>query len=197
MINSPGNPTGRIIDRAELQRIATVAQARQLNVISDEIYRDFAYVDCPSISSYLPETIVLGGLSKSYGMTGWRVGYAAGPSDAIQAMAKLQQYSFVCAPSMAQAGALACPQVELSPYIDQYRQKRDLMVQLLQQGFELGPADGAFYLWVKAPQGNATQFVEQAIAQNVLIIPGNVFSERDSHFRVCYTVPDDQLSGRR
>ena len=90
--------------------------------------------------------------------------------DIIQAMAEMQQYSFVCAPSMAQSAALACPLVDLGPYIDRYKEKRDLMVSLLQQGFDLSPADGAFYLWVKSPRESATAFVEEAIAKNVLII---------------------------
>jgi aspartate aminotransferase/aminotransferase len=109
-------------------------------------------------------------------------------------MTKVQQYSFVCAPSMVQYAALACPTVDNSGNIAAYQRKRDLMVGILSQEFELAPPDGAFYLWAKAPVGfTGDSFVDLAIKNNMLIIPGSVFSERASHFRICYTVPDERL----
>ena len=106
----------------------------------------------------------------------------------------VQQYSFVCAPSVAQMRALSCPNVDMSGHLSNYRTKRDLMVSALSENFELGSPDGAFYLFVKAPEGwTGSQFVEEAIKRNVLIIPGSVFSEQDTHFRVCYTVANDRL----
>jgi aspartate aminotransferase/aminotransferase len=194
LLNSPANPTGRIIPRDALQGIAQVCAKHHLLVISDEIYRAFAYAPLASIAEFHRDTVVLAGHSKTYGMTGWRLGYACGAKDIIQAMTKVQQYSFVCAPSVTQWAALACPQVDSGPSIEAYRRKRDLVVGILSRSFELAPPDGAFYLWAKAPAGHTgTSFVEKAIANNCLIIPGGVFSERDTHFRICYTVPDDKL----
>jgi aspartate/methionine/tyrosine aminotransferase len=194
LLNSPANPTGRILTKAELEGIARVCAKHGVLVVSDEIYRHFAYVQMTSMAEIYPDTLVLVGHSKSFGMTGWRLGYAAGPKDIIEAMTKVQQYSFVCAPSVTQYAALACPHVDLSRHIADYREKRDLMYGMLKSGFEIGAPDGAFYLWAKAPKGYTGQsFVEKAIANNLLIIPGNVFSEKDSHFRICYTVPNDKL----
>lgn len=194
LLNSPANPTGRILSRAELEAVAAVCERHDLLVLSDEIYRRFAYVEMVSMAEIYERTLVLAGHSKAFGMTGWRLGYACGPGEVIQAMTMMQQYSFVCAPSISQAAALACPEVMLEPYIEAYREKRDLMVSALTGHFEIGPPDGAFYLWAKAPDGmSGTEFVERAIAANVLIIPGAVFSEKDSHFRICYTVPNDVL----
>lgn len=194
LINSPANPTGRILSRPELKRIAAVCRKHELLIISDEIYRHFAYTEMTSIAEVYENTLVLVGHSKAYGMTGWRLGYACGPADLIGAMTMAQQYSFVCAPAVTQYAALACPQVDLSPYIENYRAKRDLMTEILGSHFQLAPPDGAFYLWAEAPAGHTgTSFVEKAIANNLLIIPGNVFSERDTHFRICYTVPDEKL----
>jgi aspartate/methionine/tyrosine aminotransferase len=194
LLNSPANPTGRILPRSELEAIAQVCAKHGITIISDEIYRHFSYVPMTSMAEIYPQTLVLVGHSKSYGMTGWRLGYACGPAPVIQAMTKVQQYSFVCAPSVTQYAALACPTVDLGPNIAAYRAKRDLMVGILSQRFELAPPDGAFYLWAKAPAGfTGTTFVQKAIANNCLIIPGNVFSERDTHFRICYTVPDERL----
>ena len=194
LLNSPANPTGRILSRDELAAVAAVCERHDLLVLSDEIYRRFAYVEMVSMAEMYAKTLVLAGHSKAYAMTGWRLGYACGPAEVIQAMTMMQQYSFVCAPSISQAAALACPEVMLEPYIEAYREKRDLMVAALSGHFEIGPPDGAFYLWAKAPNGlSGTDFVERAIAANVLIIPGAVFSERDSHFRICYTVPNETL----
>ncbi len=194
LINSPANPTGRILPRDQLQGIANVCRKHGITVISDEIYRAFAYSEMVSIAELYEQTVVLVGHSKSFGMTGWRLGYACGPSDVIQAMTKVQQYSFVCAPSVTQYAALACPQVDSSANIAAYRRKRDLMIGILSEAFTIGSPDGAFYLWAQAPAGHTgDSFVQLAIQHNLLIIPGSVFSERTSHFRICYTVPDDKL----
>lgn len=194
LLNSPSNPTGRILDRATLEGVAAVCRRRAVPVLSDEIYRGFVYRPHVSMAAIYEHTVTLCGHSKAYGMTGWRLGYAAGPRSVIQAMAKIQQYSFVCAPSIVQYAALACPRVDQSPHIAAYRDKRDLMTGILSQRFRLGAPDGAFYLFVEAPEGfTGDSFVEHAIRHDVLIIPGSVFSERDSHFRICYTVDDTQL----
>jgi aspartate/methionine/tyrosine aminotransferase len=194
LLNSPGNPTGRIFPKSELEAIRRVCAKHGITVVSDEIYRAFSYAPMTSMAEVYPDTVVLVGHSKTFGMTGWRLGYACGSAEIIQAMTKVQQYSFVCAPSVVQYAALACPTVDSSENIAAYRRKRDLMVGILSPKFELAPPDGAFYLWAKAPNGlTGDQFVDLAIKNNMLIIPGSVFSERASHFRICYTVKDEVL----
>jgi aspartate/methionine/tyrosine aminotransferase len=194
LLNSPGNPTGKVLNSDDLKTIASICEKHDVLIISDEIYRDFAYTECLSVSQFTEKCLVLAGHSKSFGMTGWRLGYAAGPVNIIEAMATLQQYSFVCAPSVAQYAALSCPQTDMSAQLGDYAVKRDLMYNALAGDFELGSADGAFYLFVKAPEGfTGDSFTELAIANNILIIPGSVFSEQDSHFRLCYTVPNERL----
>ena len=194
LLNSPANPTGRILNVDELKAIAAVCEKHGVLIITDEIYRSFAYTEMRSIAEFYENCLVLGGHSKAFGMTGWRLGYAAGPAEIIEAMAMVQQYSFVCAPSVSQSAALACPQADMSGHLNDYAEKRTLMYDALSKDFELGSADGAFYLFVKAPDGfTGDSFVEAAIKENVLIIPGSVFSEQNTHFRLCYTVPNDQL----
>jgi aspartate aminotransferase/aminotransferase len=194
LLNSPANPTGRILPMEQLQAIAAVCRKHGITVIADEIYRLFAYAPMTSMAEVYENTLVLVGHSKTFAMTGWRLGYACGPKEIVEAMTKVQQYSFVCAPSIVQWAALAGPQVDHAPNIAAYTRKRDLMISILRPTFEIGSPDGAFYLWAKAPKGmTGTKFVEQTIANNCLIIPGAVFSERDTHFRICYTVPDEKL----
>ena len=122
-------------------------------------------------------------------MTGWRLGYVVGPRVIVEQMTKLQQYSFVCAPSMAQAGGVVALQQDISAHVESYRRKRDIVFKILSPHFELTMPEGAFYAFPKVPEKlgmTGTEFVEQAVASNVLIIPGNVFSERDTHFRISY-----------
>jgi aspartate aminotransferase len=131
-------------------------------------------------------------------MTGWRLGYVAAPAflrDVIEAMTMMQQYTFVCAPTPFQKAAIAAMDYDVSDFVDAYRKKRDLLYEGLRDKFELVKPGGAFYAFAKAPEraGGATEFVEQAIANNVLIIPGNVFSEKDTHFRVSYATSDDKI----
>jgi aspartate aminotransferase/aminotransferase len=133
------------------------------------------------------------GFSKSHAMTGWRVGWCCGPKAIIEKMTMLQQYSFVCAPSFAQAACVAALKRDMSAAFASYQRKRDMVYAALAGPFGLVKPEGAFYAFVPAPGGNATEFVQKAIASNVLIIPGNVFSDRDTHFRLSYATTDEKI----
>lgn len=196
MINSPGNPTGCGYNETELRELADLAEKHNLLVVSDEIYRCLWYDQPPgSIVNFIPDrTILLDGFSKSLAMTGWRVGYAIGPKELIEQMAKLQQYTFVCSPSFAQRAALAKDQCDLGPTRDEYRRRRDLVYDGLKREFEVVRPTGGFYFFPKSPIEPATRFVELAGERNVLLIPGNVFSEQDTHFRISYARGLDVLA---
>ncbi len=187
LCNSPANPTGTMLADEDVQALARLAAERNVALISDEIYRTFCY-DRPftSPAHYNERTIVIDGFSKSYSMTGLRLGFAHGPAEVIQQMIKLQQFTFVCAPQPVQWAGLAALDVDVSERVAAYRQNRDFMVQELAGLYEFAPADGAFYLFAKAPWGTASEFVVEAIRNNLLIIPGNVFSSHDTHFRLSY-----------
>ena len=218
ILNSPSNPTGIVMTRDEVKAAVELARKHDLLILSDEIYEPFLYdVDrippsqssarqgspqavlspqhlLPSPAPLYANTLVLRGFSKSHAMTGWRVGYAAGPAQVVAEMTKLQQYTFVCAPSPFQQAALAALDVPMEKAVADYRRKRDLACSLLGRKFEIAMPQGAFYIFPKAPAGmTATQFVSKAIEHNVLIIPGGVFSGRDTHFRVSYAATDEIL----
>ncbi len=197
LICSPANPTGVVYREADLRDLADLARRRDLLIVSDEIYSTLVYDGpAPSIARFAPErTIVLRGFGKSHGMTGWRLAYAAARGDLITEMAKLQQYTFVCAPHPVQHGGLAALDVDMSAHIRDYAGKRDLVCRGLEGAFEFVRPGGGFYVFPKVPAGYASggEFVEEAIRRNVLIIPGVTFSGRDTHFRVSYAAPDDKL----
>ena len=195
LVNSPGNPTGVTANASELKAVAELAAKHNIALLSDEIYSKFCYdEDYASPCQYNDQTLVIDGFSKSHAMTGWRVGYVHGPSEVIATMLKIQQYSFVCAPQPSQWGALRAMNVDLSGHIDAYRQKRDLIADALSGHYEFTRPGGAFYLFAKAPIDSGERFVKQAIERGLLIIPGNIFSDHDTHFRVSFAASDENLA---
>jgi aspartate aminotransferase len=197
ILNSPCNPTGVVYSEVQIKRLAAVAAEKDILIMTDEIYERFCYDgECPSIAKYYEKTLLLRGFSKSYAMTGWRLGYvAAGESlkNVIEEMTKIQQYTFVCAPAPFQKAAIAALDYNVNDLVDTYRNKRNLLYEGLNDKFELVKPSGAFYAFIKAPGGSASKFVEKAIANNVLIIPGNVFSEKNTHFRISYATTDAKI----
>lgn len=199
ILNSPSNPTGVVMTPDQIKSAVAIAKKHNLLILSDEIYEPFLYDIVRGSQLYSPlslyeNTLVVRGFSKSHAMTGWRVGYAFGPAEVVAQMTKLQQYTFVCAPSPFQEAALAALGTDMSPHVEAYRKKRDIVYSMLSKKFEIEKPGGAFYIFPKAPAGTpASAFVEKAIANNVLIIPGNVFSERDTHFRISYATTDEKL----
>ena len=197
ILNSPSNPTGVVMTAAEVQSAVELAKKHDLLIISDEIYEPFLYDaqrGLPSLAKLYDRTILLRGFSKSHAMTGWRLGYAAGPAEIISQMTKLQQYTFVCPPTPLQHAALAALDVPMNDAVAAYRRKRDIICQGLEKKFQLVKPLGAIYVVPAAPNGStASDFVTRAIENNVLIIPGNVFSERDTNFRISYATTDEKL----
>jgi len=197
IVNSPANPTGAVYTEDELKKLADIARKNNIIVLSDEIYSRFCYDGpCPSIASFYEKTLILDGFSKAYAMTGWRLGYiAVHPSlaEIVEQMIKIQQYTFVCAPTPFQKAAVAAMDYDVNEYVSQYRRKRDMVYSGLKRKFEIIKPGGAFYMFVKVPAGNATDFVKKAIDNNVLIIPGNVFSEKDTHFRISYATSEEKI----
>jgi aspartate aminotransferase/aminotransferase len=180
--------------RERLRDLAWLAQERGILLLSDEVYRFFCY-DEPfaSPAEFNQDTVVFDGFSKAYGMTGWRLGYAHGPRRLIEEMTKLQQFTFVCAPSIVQYAGVAALDVNQSAVVAEYRRKRDRVCAALRERFELVRPGGAFYLFPKAPWGTGSEFVAEAIRHNLLIIPGDTFSRRDTHFRLSYAADDSTI----
>lgn len=197
LINSPGNPTGRVMTAAEVEAAARIARKHDLVLISDEIYDQLTYDGAnPCPLALAPDnTILLRGFGKTYGVTGWRIGYAAGPAAVIGEMTKLHQYTYVCAPSMAQFAALTALDTDVSHHCREYAQKRDLVCSLLEPRFEFVRPSGGFYVFPRVPAhfSGATEFCEKAAGQGVLVIPGNIFSSQDTHFRISYATTDAMI----
>jgi aspartate aminotransferase/aminotransferase len=200
ILNSPANPTGAVYSEQEVKAVAKVAADNDIIVLSDEIYDTFCYDGPPaSIARYYDKTLLMSGFSKAYAMTGWRMGSVAVKeplANVLEQMIKIQQYTFVCTPIPFQKAAIVALDTDMSEYVAAYKKKRDMVHDGLKDKFEMVKPGGAFYTFVKAPESakSATEFVKKAIENNVLIIPGNVFSERDTHFRISYATSDDKIA---
>lgn len=199
LFNSPANPTGVVAGEAVCRKLAELCEQRGVLLVSDEIYDEFCYLPggMPSPASWGNRMLVLRGFSKTYGMTGWRLGYAIGPAPIVAQMTKLQQYTFVCAPSMVQVAGIEALKVDMTDHVEHYRQKRDRVLDLLGGVYELVAPEGAFYAFPEVPRHlslSATEFVDRGIRDHkLLVIPGNVFSSRDTHFRLSYACDDAML----
>lgn len=187
IINSPNNPTGVVHLREEIELVYKIAQENKLFIISDEIYDTYVYNNnFSSILDFTNNALVLKGFSKNFSVTGWRLGVAMGPEKVIKEMITLQQYTFVCAPAPFQYAILENLDYNLSKIREDYKLKRDTIYNHLKDKFHIIKPEGAFYIFPEAPKKKATEFTEQAIKNNVLIIPGNVFSEQDTNFRISF-----------
>lgn len=194
LLCSPANPTGTVASVEVQKRLGEIAQKRNLLLLSDEIYKAFHYDTVPhSPAEFHSHTLVIEGFGKTYGMTGWRLGFAHGPRAIVNEMMKLQQFTYVCAPSVVQHAGMAAMDFDVSGIVADYKRKRDRLCDGLRERFEFGIPGGAFYLFPKTPWGTGTEFVTEAIRQSLLIIPGGVFSKRDTHFRISYAAKDEML----
>lgn len=195
-IGFPNNPTGAVATRENLIAISKIAEKHNLLVISDEIYDSLVYgvehVCFASLPGMKERTITLGGFSKSYAMTGWRVGYAAAPADILQGLVRVHQYTVMSAPSMSQLAALAAVR-QGADYAEEMRKKYDRRRQLIvsrlnEIGLETFMPQGAFYAF---PKITCTGLDDELFANNLLqeekvaVVPGSAFGAGGSGFIRC------------
>jgi aspartate aminotransferase/aminotransferase len=195
LINSPNNPTGAVYSEAALREVARIAERHGILVMSDEVYESFVYDDDRhfSIGSVYPDTLTLNAFSKSHSLTGWRIGYAAGPRHLLEKMKELQQYTFVCAPSFAQVAVVQALDDGPTEFLPRFVERRNLIFAGLSERFEVTRPTGAFYIMPRVADSDATEFVDEAIRQNVLLIPGSVFSSRATHVRISYATSETAI----
>jgi aminotransferase len=198
LIGYPNNPTGAVMSRQRMLEVAHVAQAHDLIVYSDEIYDRLVYgvehVCVPALPGMRERTLLLGGFSKDYAMTGWRVGYVCGNPDALGAIRKLHQYIIMSAPTMGQVAALEGlrhAEADVQEMVRSYDQRRQVIVAGLNTiGLPTFTPRGAFYAFadIRRTGLSSDQFCEELLGQeHVAVIPGNAFGECGEGFvRACY-----------
>jgi aspartate/methionine/tyrosine aminotransferase len=194
LFNSPNNPTGVSYKEEEIEALAKEAMALGLTVISDEVYDRFSY-DHPHTSwgKFDSNAVVVRAFSKTLGMAGWRVGYSAGPSKILDQMTMLQQFTFICSNAPGQWGCIEAFKGGLPDFLSEYRKKRDFVVEMMQKDFKFHPPEGAFYLFSEYPKGKGDKFIQKCIENELLVVPGKAFSQKNTHFRISFATDDQTL----
>lgn len=210
VINSPSNPSGAVLDREEFERICHLASQRGVWLLTDECYCRFLYEGDPFSIAAMPgakdHVLVAGSLSKTYAMTGWRIGFGLAPASIIGAINKLQSHSTSNPTSIAQKAAVEAlrgPQDSVGVMLDEYRARRDFVLKRLRQipGVTIQEPKGAFYAYpnigaalgkngIRTPMQFAEKLLEQA---HVAVVPGEAFGT-DRHVRISYAASLDELS---
>ena len=197
----PSNPTGAIVPLEELNKIAEVARKYNLVVISDEVYSRLVYGvthNCfPSIPGTIDRTILIGGFSKTYAMTGWRIGYVAADTKFIEAMTRIHQYTMLCAPIMVQMAAIEAlkhGEGDIRMMVREYDKRRHLLVNGLNSiGLSCFEPSGAFYTFPSIASTGMTsdEFSERLLMEEkVAVIPGSAFGSGGEGFVRCsYATP--------
>jgi aminotransferase len=205
-VGYPSNPTGAVAERETLLEIAKIAEQNDLLIISDEIYDrlvyGFEHVCVPALGESIKRrTILLGGFSKDYAMTGWRIGYACGPTELIQGLVRIHQYTIMSAPTTAQDAALEALKSG-SEYVDEmvkeYDRRRKLLVSGLNRlGLQTFEPRGAFYAFpnIQASGMDDETFAETLLKEEgVAVVPGNAFGPGgDGFVRACYATSYEQI----
>ncbi len=195
IFNNPVNPTGIAYKTDELKAFAKVFARHDIIVLADEVYSGFTF-DFPhdTFLNHYENTILISAFSKTFGMPGWRLGYAVGHKEIIEKMITLQQFSYVCAPAPLQMAVMEAFEGDTEQQIQHaYKKKRDLVCDILNRQFEFARTQGAFYVFPKVPWGNDKSFVQGAFKKNIVLVPGSTASSRDTHFRISFAMSDDRL----
>lgn len=194
----PNNPTGAVLDKALLEKLAKIIIKHDLLVISDEIYSELTYsgghVSPASIEGLRERTVVVNGFSKSYAMTGWRLGYACGPKEIIGVMTRVHQYAIMSAPTMAQFAAVEAldnGDRDIEEMREEYNQRRRFMCDRFNAiGLTCKMPEGAFYMFpsIKKTGLSSEEFCARLLREKkVAVIPGNAFGESgEGYVRCCY-----------
>ncbi len=207
----PNNPTGAIMEKTDLEAIADVVRKHDLFVISDEIYAELVYgghshVSFASVSDMYSRTLTINGFSKSFAMTGWRIGYACGAAEIISVMNKIHQYAIMCAPRQGQVAAAAALRLgrengyeSVLSMRESYDRRRRLMVRAFRDmGLDCFEPYGAFYVFpsVRRTGLSSEEFCSHLLQEkNVAAVPGNAFGPSgENHIRCCYATAVDKIN---
>lgn len=189
ILNSPSNPTGAVMEKEDIKAIADLSMDKNFLIISDEIYEKIIYGKKHySPAKWSDNVVTLNGFSKTYAMTGLRIGYLTANEELCEELLKIHQYNIACATTTSQKGALEAlrgPQDEVNKMVKEFRKRRDLIVERLNgMGYKTVNAEGAFYVFPKIEDEN---FVQKAAKAGVITVPGAAFgSNGEDHVRMSY-----------
>lgn len=189
VINSPNNPTGVVYPESDLRSLVNIAKKQDLIIISDEIYEDYVYEGKHfSVGSIYENTVSLWGFSKTYGMTGWRLGYLTGPEIFMEKVHDLVKYLFFSPSSIPQKAAIKA--LKIGPpreILSSFKSKRNFVMENLSNKYKIMGAQGSYYMFFEVPRGDADKYLEQIMKKKLFVFPGKIFSQRNTHIRISFS----------
>jgi len=197
ILNNPNNPTSKVVENSSLEEIVEVANDKKITIMSDEVYRDLSFVRTKSILEFGGDHILINSFSKTFAMTGWRIGYVVVGTELAGKMVKLNQMTFTNVPVFVQEAALKA--LELKQKIaremrELYRRRADLACKLLSKtGLRFTKPDAPFYFFPKYHNLDSEKFAFDLLDKEVAITPGTSFGDYREHFRIALTVPDEEI----
>ena len=212
VLNTPSNPTGKVMTREELEIVAEAARQNDLYVVSDEMYEKIIFdgrehVSIASLPGMAERTVIINGMSKAYAMTGWRLGYLAGPVQIVKEIGKIQEQTATCAPSFVQVGGIAAlegPQEPVARMTAEYERRRNFFIDMLNDipGVTCFKPEGAFYAFPKFDLGMSSIQLAELLLEKARVAgtPGSAFGEAgDGHVRFSFATSPEVLetSARR
>jgi len=197
ILNSPSNPTSKVIDEKIFGEIVQLAESRGVTVLSDEVYSDISFVPAKSILDFSEDHILVNSFSKTFAMTGWRIGYAVVEKELAQRMIKLNQITTTCVPAFIQYGALKGLESRRKIADDireQFRLRADVAIKVLSKAkMRFSRPDAPFYLFPKVDGLDSERFALNLLDKGVAVAPGTAFGDYREYFRIALTVGEEKV----
>lgn len=197
ILNNPNNPTSKVIDEKTLEEIVQVANDKKITILSDEVYSDISYVKTKSILDFDGEHILINSFSKTFAMTGWRVGYVIVKKELADKLVKLHQITITNIPAFIQEAALKALELrrEIANKIrEDYRRRTDLAYKILSKTkLKFTKPDAPFYFFPKYDNLDSENFALNLLDNGVAVTPGTAFGNYREHFRIALTIPDEEI----
>ena len=197
ILNSPSNPTSKVIDEKTFGEIVQLAESRGVTVLSDEVYSDISFVPAKSILDFGEDHILVNSFSKTFAMTGWRIGYAVVEEELAQRMIKLNQITTTCVPAFIQYGALKGLESRRKIADDireQFRLRADVAIKVLSKAkMRFSRPDAPFYLFPKVDGLDSERFALNLLDKGVAVAPGTAFGDYREYFRIALTVGEEKV----
>jgi len=197
ILNNPNNPTSKVIDEKTLEKIIQIANDKKITIISDEVYLNISFVKTRSILDFSGEHILVNSFSKTFAMTGWRVGYAVVKKELADKLVKLHQITLTNIPVFIQEAALKALEFrqEIANRIrEDYRRRADLASKILSESkLKFTEPDAPFYFFLKYDNLDSEKFALDLLDDGVAVVPGTAFGQYRDYFRIALTIPDEEI----
>jgi len=197
ILSNPNNPTSKVVENRILEEIVEVANEKKVAIVSDEVYRDLSFVRTKSIRDFGDNHILVNSFSKTFAMTGWRIGYVVAGEELAGKMVKLNQITFTNVPVFVQEAALKALEMRqriIKEMSELYRRRADLACKVLSKtGLRFTRPDAPFYVFPKYDQLDSERFAFDLLDKGVAVTPGTSFGDYREHFRIALTMPEEEM----